>query len=362
MESELGVSPVELAQSRRLATARQLLVDGSLPVTEIAFAAGFASLRRFNAVFRDRYGRSPSSLRGGRDRREIDAIELRLDFRPPLAWSQLLGFLGARATPGVERVANDTYARTVVIGDRAGWIDVARTGPTSVGVRIARSLASRLPAIAARVRAVFDLDARPDVVDGHLAGDRVLARRVAGTPGLRLPGAFDSGELAIRAVLGQQVSVRAATTRAGRLAARFGAVVEGAPGDGLDRAFPTPTALAGARLDDVRAIGMPEARAAAVIAIAQAIDRGAVDLEAGADPERAQAALVDLPGIGPWTAAYVAMRALSWPDAFPAGDLVIRRALGAATPRAADARTAGWRPWRAYGVMHLWNGPNGEPT
>jgi AraC family transcriptional regulator of adaptative response / DNA-3-methyladenine glycosylase II len=362
LEAELGVSPVELAQSRRLALARQLLVDGTLPVTEVAHAAGFASLRRFNALFRARYGRPPTALRKAtrtpatatsapRD----DAAELRLDYRPPFAWDQLLGFLAARAIPGVERVDGDTYRRTVAIGDKVGWIEVRRDRDRAVRVRVARALTGRLPAIAARVRAVFDLDARPDVVDAHLAADPALRAGVKLRPGLRLPGAFDGAELAFRAVLGQQVSVAAATTLARRLCERFGATVDGAP-DGLDHLFPTTAAIAAATVDQLRAVGLPAARAAALHGLARALDREAIDLLPGADPERAVAALAELPGLGPWTASYVAMRALSWPDAFLAGDLVVRRALAVTSSRAAEERAERWRPWRAYGVIHLWMG------
>jgi AraC family transcriptional regulator of adaptative response / DNA-3-methyladenine glycosylase II len=356
LETELGVSPVELAQSRRLALARQLLLDGGLPMTDVAHAAGFASLRRFNALFRARYGRPPSALRSTRARL-VDAAELRLDYRPPLAWDALLGFLAARAVPGVEVVDAAGYRRTVAVGDHAGWIDVRKDGDRAVRVRVARALTGRLPAIAARVRALLDLDARPDLVDAHLAVDPALRAGVRARPGLRLPGAFDPGELAVRAVLGQQVSVAAATTLAARLAERFGRPIDAgddAAPDGLVRLFPTPAVLAGVRADAIRAIGLPAARAAAIVELARALAGERIDLGPGADPARAAAQLAELPGIGPWTAAYVAMRALAWPDAFPAGDLVVRRALAAPTARAAERRAERWRPWRAYAVMHLW--------
>jgi len=367
LEAELGVSPIELAQSRRLGLARQLLVDGTMAVTEVAHAAGFASLRRFHAVFRARYGRPPGAIRRATRARagdgpDDDAVELRIDYRPPLAWEPLLGFLAARAIPGVELVDGDGYRRTVGIGDDVGWIEVRRDRgrpgdrrDRAVRVRVSRTLTSRLPWLASRVRALFDLDARPDVVDAQLAVDPTLRARVRARPGLRLPGAFDGAELAFRAVLGQQVSVAAATTLARRLAERFGRPTAGAPA-GLERLFPTPTALAAATVDEIREIGLPGARAAALLGLARAIDGDAIDLAPGADPERAATALAELPGLGPWTASYVAMRALSWPDAFPAGDLVVRRALGVTSPRDAVARAERWRPWRAYAVMHLWMG------
>jgi AraC family transcriptional regulator, regulatory protein of adaptative response / DNA-3-methyladenine glycosylase II len=374
MEAELGVSPVELAQSRRLALARQLLVDGTLPVTEVAHAAGFASLRRFHALFRAQYGRAPGALRratrASAAAAEAGAVELRLDYRPPLAWDALLGFFASRAIPGVEEVdgAAGIYRRTVGIGTAVGWLEVRRDRDhDAIRVRVARTLTSRLPWIAARVRAMFDLDARPDVVDGQLAADPALRAGLRARPGVRLPGAFDGAEVAVRAVLGQQVSVAAATTLARRLVDRFGRPVTGAPG-ALDRLFPAMPVLAAADVDAVRAIGLPGARAQAIIGLAAALADGAggptgsgagphgVDLSPGADPDRAVAALAELPGLGPWTASYVAMRALSWPDAFLEGDLVVRKALGVTTPKAALARAERWRPWRAYAVMHLWMG------
>ncbi|WP_050432913.1 AlkA N-terminal domain-containing protein [Chondromyces crocatus] len=358
METELGVSPIELAQTRRLALAKQLLQDTSLPLSEIAFASGFASVRRFNALFQTRFGRPPSALRreravGSQERNE-GTLVLRLDYRPPLDWSTLLTFLAGRAIPGAERVTDGVYARTVRLGDLTGWITVQHDEKrAALRIEAAPSLADALMPLSARLRALFDLDAHPTAIAAHLGRDPLLAGPVARHPGLRVPGAFDGFEMTIRAVLGQQVSVRAATTLAGRLAARFGDPLT-VPIDGLGLLFPTPARLAAAAEDDVASLGLPATRARAILAIARAIHGGTVSLDRHGDPEAALPALCALPGIGDWTAHYVAMRALGWPDAFPSGDLAVRKAMGGITARAATTRAEPWRPWRAYAVMHLW--------
>jgi AraC family transcriptional regulator of adaptative response / DNA-3-methyladenine glycosylase II len=352
LETELGVSPVELAQSRRLALAKQLLQDTALPLAEVAFASGFHSVRRFNALFRDRFDRPPTAVR--RAHGEGDAsLSLRLDYRPPLDWPGLVAFFRARAVPGVEVVDGDEIRRAVVVGERAGIVAVRPDagGRPALRATVSASLAPALMRVVAGLRALFDLDAHPRRVAETLARDPLLRASVARRPGLRVPGAIDGFELALRGVLGQQVSVRAATTLAGRLAARFGRPVAG---PGIERAFPTAAALARAAEGDVAAVGMPAARARAVVALARAVDAG-LRLAPGVDPEATMARLRELPGIGEWTAQYVAMRGLAWPDAFPAGDLGVRRALGGASAAAAEERAAAWRPWRAYAVLHLWN-------
>lgn len=355
MEAELGISPVELAQTRRLALAKQLLQDTALPLAEVAFASGFQSVRRFNALFQERFGRAPSSIR-----REHGAaaaagtLALRLDYRPPLDWDALLAFLAGRATAGVERIEGGVYRRTVRLGEARGWIAVRHDERRrALIVDVPHALAGALMPLSARLRALFDLDAHPAAVAAQLGGDPLLADAVRRRPGLRVPGAFDGFETTVRAILGQQVSVRAATTLSGRLAARFGDPVE-APVDGLATHFPTPERLAAASEDEVATLGMPGARARALLAVARAAASGEVQLDRPGDPEAAMAALCALPGIGDWTAHYVAMRALRWPDAFPAGDLAVRKALGGLRERAAVARAEAWRPWRAYAVMHLW--------
>ena len=352
-EARLGVSPVALAQTRRLALAKQLLQDTALPLTEIAFAAGFGSVRRFNAAFIETMGKAPSLLRRAHvvEAPPTEALELRLDYRPPYAWTEILAFLRVRAVPGVERVDGDRYRRNVRLGEHRGAVSVRHAEKRDALVlSVAPSLLPALMPLVAHVRRMFDLDARPDVIAKVLGADPALAPLVRARPGLRLPGAIDPFEASVRALLGQQVSVAAATTLAGRFAAAFGQPFAG--GDGLERVFPTAAEVARLSPDAIAKIGLPGARAAALHGFARAIANGSSSpppSERSPFVERA----VALPGIGPWTAHYLAMRALHLPDAFPASDLGIKKALSA-TPRAAEERAAAWRPFRSYAVMHLW--------
>ncbi len=353
--AELGIAPLDLAQSRRLALAKRLLNDTRLSVLDVALASGFSSLRRFNDVFRRRFGRTPSSIRRGHaPAAPDDPLELRLDYRPPFDAASLLRFLKGRAIPGVEAVDGDEYRRSVSIDGHVGWVTVTPgPRPHSLLARVAPSLAPRLLDVTARLRALFDLDARPDLVADHLGADPLLAPHVRARPGLRVPGAFDGFELAVRAILGQQVSVRAATTVSGRLVERFGTPVA-TPLPGITHAFPTPARLADATESGIAAAGLPGARARSILALARVTADGRLDLGLGADPDAALAALLALPGIGPWTGQYVALRALRRPDAFPSGDLVLRRCMGVTTSPAAERRAEAWRPWRAYAALHLW--------
>ena len=225
----------------------------------------------------------------------------------------------------------------------------------TLSIELTHTLTPVLPALLGRLRNLFDLAARPDVIASHLRRDRKLGLSLKKSPGLRVPGAFDGFELAVRAILGQQVSVKAATTISGRLAAAFGEPVRFADSS---LCFLTPTAqrLAAATVDEVAAVGIVRSRAASIVALARAVDRGDVVLEAGADPDDTIAALVELRGIGPWTASYIAMRALRWPDAFPQGDLVLRKRLGGVTAAVAEEMSQAWRPWRSYATLHLWSG------
>ncbi|MFT3838735.1 MAG: AlkA N-terminal domain-containing protein [Myxococcaceae bacterium] len=356
MESRLGIAPVELAQTRRLALAKQLLHDSKLPLADVAFASGFSSVRRFNSLFQARFGRSPSSLRRDvADGNEPSAAEVRLDYRAPFEWDALLAFLGARAIPGVEHVADGQYQRTVTVGDRKGWLKVRRH-PTreSLVVTCSASLAPKLMSVVARLRMLFDLDARPSEIAQQLGGAPAIGGFVKRRPGLRVPGAFDPFEMMIRAVLGQQVTVRGATTLAGRFVEAFGGSMRGNP-EGIGRTFPSAAEVAKATVAEVRKIGMPSARAEALREVAGAFASGALQLGAGSDPESARVTLEGLPGIGPWTAQYVLMRGLKWPDAFPASDLAVLKALKTKSAREAEQRSQAWRPWRSYAVMHLWN-------
>jgi AraC family transcriptional regulator, regulatory protein of adaptative response / DNA-3-methyladenine glycosylase II len=358
LEARLGVSPVQLAQTRRLALAKQLLHDTRLSVTEIAFAAGYRSVRRFNAAFAATMGSPPSAVR--RDHGQVEAaasgaIALRLDVRPPYDWDAVLAFLAARAIPGVESVAGGWYRRIVHVAGVTGAIAVCqRADRPALELVISPRLTPVVMPLVARVRRLFDLDARPDVIARVLGRDRVLAPLVAARPGLRVPGAIDAFEAAVRALLGQQVSVAAATTLAGRFAAAFGTPAPG-ESDGLAYRFPTAAEIARVSPAAIAAIGLPGARAQAIHELARAIVTQALPL--AGELERFVAAAVALPGIGPWTAHYLAMRALHLPDAFPASDLGVRKALtrvSIADVRAITARAEAWRPFRAYAVMHLW--------
>jgi AraC family transcriptional regulator of adaptative response / DNA-3-methyladenine glycosylase II len=348
---------VELAQTRRLLLAKQLLTESDLPVIQAAFASGFSSVRRFNALFRSRYGLTPTRVRRSAPAPHLgDCLRLTLAYRPPLAWAELLRFLAGRATAGVECVAGGAYLRTAAVGRCRGWLKVAPApGCNALAVELAASLTPALPAVLARLKNLFDLSARPDVIAAHLSADARLARLVVARPGLRAPGAFDGFELAVRAILGQRVSVRAATTLAGRTAAAFGESIE-TPFPCLNRLTPTPDRLADATASELTALGIAAPRAASIGEVARAVAHGRIDLDPGPDPEAAIAALTQLPGVGAWTAHYIALRALRWPDAFPAADLGLLRAYGEPSPsprRLRDA-AASWRPWRAYAAMHLW--------
>lgn len=357
---EYGVSPVALAQTHRLLLAKQLLTDTNLKVTEIAFASGFGSLSRFNHSFRSRYRLNPSQLRNGhRPLKEAGGIPLRLAYRPPLAWEELTGFLADRGSPRAERSEGTRYLRTVRIAARTGWIAVEPlAGRDELRVEVAPALVPDLTRLLAGLRRLFDLDANPGVITASLGRDPELKARVRRAPGLRVPGGTCGFEVALRAVLGQQVSVKAATTLFSRVVDAFGVPVE-TPFPGLDRVAPAAADLAGVRPPRLTALGLTGQRAESIVALARAVADGAIELEPGRDPETVVAALKELPGFGDWTARYVVMRALGDPDAFPHGDLGLRRALG--VDRAADllARSEAWRPWRAYAAMQLWNGQSG---
>jgi len=352
--AEFGVSPVQFAQTQRLLLAKRLLTDTALPVTEVAFASGFGSLRRFNALFKERYRLQPGALRrralaeGGAAQ---DILRFELAYRPPYDWPAVSAFLGARAIAGVEAVEGGVYRRTarlLVDGTpAAGWIEVAPAPrKTALRVHVSASLAKALPAVLARVKALFDLACNPVEVAQALGG---LAGAHAG---LRVPGAFDGFEVAVRAIVGQQVSVAAARTICGRIAEAFGDPVE--TPFALGRTFPDASRVAAVPHGRIASLGMPGARARTIVGVARAIAGGELDLSPNADLDETLAKLRALPGVGEWTAQYLAMRALAWPDAFPHTDLGVLRALGEKDPRRVLQRAEAWRPWRAYAVMHLW--------
>ncbi len=361
-EAALGVSPLQYLQTRRLLLAKQLLTDTRLPVTQVALSSGFGSVRRFNAAFAAHYGLNPSQLRrAGAPAAPGDAGlcgSIRLAYRPPLDVPALLAFFVQRQFTGVECAdpANGTLRRTVRLqaGSRelTGWM-AARfdTARHQVWLQTSEHLAPALAQVIARVRAMLDLDADPAAIHA------VLGAAFPGTEGLRVPGAFDGFELAVRAVLGQQITVAAARTLGQRLVERLGEPVA-TPWPDLQRLFPSPATLAQAEGEVLGQLGIVRQRQAAIVALARAVDSGQLALHPGADVAASIQALCQLPGIGDWTAQYIALRALRWPDAFPAGDVALHKALGVQgqpqPARAATALAQAWRPWRGYAVLRAW--------
>jgi AraC family transcriptional regulator of adaptative response / DNA-3-methyladenine glycosylase II len=361
IQKELGVPPIQLLLTRRLLLAKQLLTETSLPVTEIAFASGFSSLRRFNDAFNIRYRMPPTRLRrkateDSESPADSSTLTLQLSYRPPYDWKGVLAFLAARALPGIECVTGESYSRTVRLGDVRGWIRVTDSPRKhALMLELTQSLTPALPVLLGRVRALFDLDARPDLISKHLARDARLAVAVKRNPGVRVPGAVDGFELGLRAILGQQITVKAATTIAGRLIEAFGDPIV-TPIAQLNRLTPEPARVAGASASHVASLGIVAARARCIMALAEAQASGHLCLDSGThhNPDDAIKRLTELPGIGQWTAQYIGMRALRWPDAFPKEDIAVRNNLGGITAMQAEELSQAWRPWRSYAVMHLW--------
>ncbi len=355
-EAQFGVSPVQYLQTRRLLAAKQLLADTSLPVSQIARISGFASVRRFNAAFVEHYGLNPTGLRrdgGGREHDQGAAV--RLGYRPPYDVAAMLAFLRRRAIDGVEAVSATSVGRTLQFPAggvlHTGWLLAEfDTDRHQVVLTTSDSLRVVLPRVIRRVRALLDLDADPTAIN------TVLHEPFPAGDGLRVPGTLDGFELAIRAVLGQQITVAAARTMAQRLVARFGTPIV-TPRADLTHLFPGPAALADASGEALGQLGIVRQRQAAIQAIARAVADGSLSLHGGADVPATIAALKALPGIGDWTAQYVAMRALRWPDAFPAGDIALQKALGVGSARAAADASQTWRPWRSYAVLRAWDAP-----
>lgn len=377
LTAELGAGPLALARARRAQTARTLLESTALPVTDVAFAAGFSSVRQFNATVREVYAASPGELRGrvrarasAPDAASAGTLALRLAVRTPFAAAALLAFLAYHLVPGVEAVHGTTYARTLDLPHGPGVVevDLASTGSDgdAAGVRqvpVTFRLVDLRDTTAAleRVRRLLDGDADPLALAAHFADDPVVGPLAARTPGLRVPGAVDGAELAVRAVVGQQVSVTGARTVTGRVVASYGDPLPPALHDvvpGLTHLFPRPAVLAGVADVD---LPMPRARGRALANLAANLADGTVRLDRGPDRDDVRRALVALPGIGPWTADYVALRALGHPDVFLPTDIGVRNALvglghdAAAVPGLLPDLERGWRPWRSYALMHLWN-------
>jgi AraC family transcriptional regulator of adaptative response / DNA-3-methyladenine glycosylase II len=354
-QDEFGVAPVEFWQTQRLLLAKRLLTDSRMSITEVALASGFKSLRRFNTLLKSRYRLTPTELRRPQKQglpRQFDNVIFRLSYRPPYDWGRLLDFLAARAIPGVEAVHDGIYARTVRVRrkqeDILGFIQVGHAPDgNAISVRLSESLLPVCATVLERVGRLFDLDADPAMISAAL-GDLS-----AGRPGLRVPGSVDGFELAVRAVLGQQITVAGAQTVAGRLAATFGTPV--ATGvEGLSQVFPAAERIASASVEQLGKLGLTKQRVQTLLALARAVANGELLLEPGHPVEATLERLQRLPGIGEWTAQYIAMRALAWPDAFPRGDLALAKAVGERRPKKILELAEKWRPWRAYAALHLW--------
>ncbi|MFZ0870509.1 MAG: AlkA N-terminal domain-containing protein [Rhodanobacter sp.] len=355
----VGAPPISVHTTRRLLFAKQLLTETAMPVTEVALASGFRSLRRFNAAFLQANRIPPRELRRHPRAAPGAALVLRLGYRPPYDFEALLAFLRGRALPGVELVDEHSYARVFGPANAPGWLRLSAwaDGEHALRLQLHCPQPAQLLGVVTKLRRMFDLDANPQAIADTFHHDAILGPLIARRPGLRLPGGWDGFEIAVRAILGQQISVAAARTLAIRIVQRWGEALPASPMPGLERLFPTAQALAQA---DLREIGLTTARAATVRGVAQALLDGRVDFRAEQTLDEFVSRWIALPGIGEWTAHYMAMRALSDPDAFPAADLILRReATIDAVPLSTKAlmvRADAWRPWRAYAVMHLWRG------
>jgi AraC family transcriptional regulator of adaptative response / DNA-3-methyladenine glycosylase II len=362
--AELGVTPDGLARSARAHFARRLLDDTDLTVTEIAFAAGFGSLRQFNRVFQEVFRASPRALRARRrasDRLAADGgLCLRLPFHGPLDWGALLAYFAARAIPGVEHVSGDTYRRTVVLGGDPGVLELFRGDDDHLVLRAHLPHWEELIHVVGRVRRIAGLDFDLDEPARRLARDATVGPLLGARPGLRPPGTWDPFETGVRAIVGQQVTIAAANTMTGRLVERFGTPVSGLGPLGLSHTFPSAPTLASA---DLSGLGLTRARAAAVGTFARAVAEGAVRLDRGVSLDGLVASLTALDGLGAWTAHYIALR-LGEPDACPITDLGLQRALARRAPRSATLAELAerWRPWRALATTHLWLADGGEPA
>ena len=347
-EEEFHVTPLQYRQTCRLLLAKSLLTDTGLSVTDVAMASGFGSLRRFNTVFEREYKLTPSAMRkqaaGGYRRKDSFTVEI--GYRPPYRWEEILAFLRPRAIPGVESIDDGVYRRTVGIKDRAGYIEVRKSERSeTLAVTVSSSLLPVLPRVLARTRSLFDTDSDPDAIADGLGSMKDIDGKLP-IPGLRVPGCFDPFEIAVRAIVGQQITVRAATTLAGRLAAEYGTPVETGI-DGLDTVFPSAeTLLEKASTDRLGELGIIAARSAAIMSAAELF-------ASGRSVTREQ--LLDIKGIGPWTAGYIQMRAFGDTDVFLETDYAVKKALAPMSRKEMLELAEDWRPWRSYAVMELWN-------
>ncbi len=353
----LGAPPIDVHTTRRLLFAKQLLTETRMPVTDVALASGFGSLRRFNAAFAQANRIAPRELRRHPHAGSDDSLSLRLSYRPPYDFGSLLAFLRGRALPGIEIVDDESYSRVFGPPDAPGWLRLSAWSEHEHALRLQLHCPqpAQMLTVVTRIRRMFDLDADPQAIGAGLTTTPHVRPLLRKHPGLRLPGSWDGFEVAVRAILGQQVSVAAARTLASRIVQHYGGTLPVAVAPGLERLFPTPEVLADA---DLRALGVTTARAESIRGVARAVLDGRVDFRVEQSLDEFVERWVALPGIGEWTAHYMAMRALSHPDAFPAADLILRRAAARGedmlSTKALTTLAEAWRPWRAYAVMHLW--------
>ncbi|BBB28293.1 DNA-3-methyladenine glycosylase 2 family protein [Neptunomonas japonica] len=357
---QLGTTPSNFILTRRLLRAKKLLTETPLSIAHIALISGFGSLRSFNTHFKSRYRLTPSALRKppSTQNRAADnspeiTIQLLLQYRPPYDWLQLIDFLQHRSIQGVEHIEGQSYIRTVSLSVKGesynGWLQIQphKNKDNTLTVELSESLAAIIPILLRKLEHQFDLHAEPSLISNQL---NFLARN---NPGIRLPGSFDGFEMSVRAILGQQITVKAAHTLAKRFAQAFGKPIK-TPLTSLTTLFPSPQRVAGLSIDQIASLGIISKRAQTIISLAQSICKDEISLQPTAHPEQTIAALEKLAGIGPWTAHYIAMRALHWPDAFPHTDLGVMKALKEKRPKQTLLLAEKWRPWRAYAVMHLW--------
>ena len=349
----LGATPVAVANTRRMHFAKKLIDETILPMNQIAMVAGFGSIRRFNAGIRKFFHRTPTQIRHLARQKEVQPANqyvFHLNFRPPYQWQAMLDFLAPRSMPGLEIVENGCYRRSISVSGKPGYFEVCLNPERHwLVVRIEIGDPQFLFVIVERIRKMFDLNADWSSISGTLQNDPILAQKLRNEPGLRVPGCWDGFELAARAILGQQVTVKSATAMAGRLVSTFGKQFCGPKG--LTRLFPEPEVLAEARVDS---IGLTTARAATIRALARAVSDRKINFSGVVDFENFLSSLCEVPGIGKWTAQYVALRALGDPDAFPSSDLGLLRAMKMLSPHELERRSRAWRPWRAYAAMYLW--------
>jgi len=356
----IGATPSAVAQTRRLDFAKKLIDETTLAMAEVAIASGFGCVRRFNAAIKKVYKRTPTEIRRLAHRAKLPAENqylFYLRYRPPYHWEGMLRFLAPRSIPGVEWVEDGRYWRTIKLNSESGYVEVSHEKERhALALRVQFGDPRSLFFIVERIRGMFDLNADWSAIAPTLRADPVLAKRVAAAPGLRIPGCWSGFELGVRAILGQQITVKGATTLAGELVRRFGTALAG-PGQ-LTHVFPSPEVIA---QTDLASLGMPKARAETIRNFARAVSEGRIHFEGTASLQEFLGSLRAIPGIGNWTAQYIAMRALGEPDAFPSGDLGLLHALGEKRSGELEHRSAAWRPWRAYATMYLWSAL-GKPT